>query len=245
MAKSIFLAGASGAIGQRLVPLLVKAGHHVAGMTRSKDKVEGLRALGAVPVVVDVFEMSALKDAMQMAAPDVVIHQLTDLALLADPARLQEALERNARLRIEGTANLVAAALLSGARRVIAQSISFVYEPGSQPYRESDPLKQSSDPRWSRTVQAVSALEREVTQTPGIEGIVLRYGHFYGLGTGRERAEAPPKGALHVDAAAHAALLAVERGRAGIYNIAEDDGDVAIDKARAELGFDPGYRPAS
>jgi nucleoside-diphosphate-sugar epimerase len=186
--------------------------------------------------------MAALKDAVQMAAPEVVIHQLTDLSLLADPARLEEALARNARLRIEGTANLVAAALLAGARRLIAQSISFVYAPGTQPYRESDPLNQSADPRWSRTVEAVAALEREVTQTPGIEGIVLRYGHFYGPGTGRDRGEAPPKGVLHVDAAAHAALLAVERGRPGIYNIAEDDGDVAIDKARAELGFDPGYR---
>jgi nucleoside-diphosphate-sugar epimerase len=240
--KSIFLAGAGGAIGRRLVPLLVKAGHRVTGTTRNKDKAYDIRTLGAAPVVVDVFDMSALKDAVQMAAPDVVIHQLTDLSLLADPARFEEALARNARLRVEGTANLVAAALLAGARRVIAQSISFVYAPGTQPYRESDPLNQSADPRWSRTVEAVAALEREVTQTPGIEGIVLRYGHFYGPGTGRERSEAPPKGALHVDAAAHAALLAVERGRAGIYNIAEDDGDVAIDKARAELGFDPAYR---
>lgn len=242
MPKSIFLAGASGAVGRRLVPMLVEAGHHVAGATRSKAKAEMLRELGAAPVVVDVFDMAALKDAVQMAAPEVVIHQLTDLSLLADPARLEEALARNARLRIEGTANLVAAALLAGARRLIAQSISFVYAPGTQPYRESDPLKQSADPRWSRTAEAIAALEREVTQTPGIEGIVLRYGHFYGPGTGRDRGEAPPEGVLHVDAAAHAALLAVERGRPGIYNIAEDDGDVAIDKARTELGFDPGYR---
>jgi nucleoside-diphosphate-sugar epimerase len=188
-----------------------------------------------------VFDMAALKDAMQMAAPDVVIHQLTDLSLLSDPAKLAEALERNARLRIEGTANLVAGALLSGTRRIVAQSISFVYAPGEQPYRESDPLN-FTDPQRKRTVEAVAALEGEVTRTPGIDGVVLRYGHLYGPGTGRERAEAPPKGALHVDAAAHAALLAVERGRAGIYNIAEDDGDVAVDKARAEFGFDPDFR---
>jgi nucleoside-diphosphate-sugar epimerase len=241
MPKSIFLAGASGAIGRRLVPMLVKAGHRVVGTTRNKDKAGELRAQGAEPAVVDVFDMAALKDAMQMAAPDVVIHQLTDLSLLADPAKLAEALERNARLRIEGTANLVAGALLSGARRIVAQSISFVYAPGKQPYREGDPLN-FGDPQRKRTVEAVAALEYEVTRTPGIEGIVLRYGHFYGPGTGRERAEAPPKGALHVDAAAHAALLAVERGRPGIYNVAEDDGDVVIDKARAEFGFDPEFR---
>ena len=242
MPKSIFLAGASGAVGRRLVPLLVKAGHHVTGTTRAKEKAAALRALGATPAVVDVFDMAALKDAVQMAAPGVVIHQLTDLSLLAEPARRAEALERNARLRIEGTANLVAAALLSGARRMIAQSISFIYAPGRQPHAENAPLNLGADGTLANTVKAVVALEREVTQTPGIEGIVLRYGHFYGPGTGRERAGAPPKGALHVDAAAHAALLAVERGRPGIYNIAEDDGDVAIDKARAEFGFDPGFR---
>jgi nucleoside-diphosphate-sugar epimerase len=241
LSRSIFLAGASGAVGRRLVPLLVKAGHRVVGTTRSKDKAEALRALGAEPAIVDVFDMAALKDAMQMAAPDVVIHQLTDLSLLSDPAKLAEALERNARLRIEGTANLVAGALLSGARRLVAQSISFVYAPGTQPYHEGDPLN-FGDPQRKRTVEAVAALEREVTQTPGIDGGVLRYGHFYGPGTGRERAEAPPKGALHVDAAAHAALLAVEHGRAGIYNIAEDDGDVVIEKARTEFGFDPAFR---
>jgi nucleoside-diphosphate-sugar epimerase len=242
MPKSIFLAGASGAVGRRLVPLLVRAGHRVTGTTRDPAKAEALRAAGATPAAVDVYDLSALKDAVQMAAPEVVIHQLTDLSLLADPARLGEALERNARLRIEGTANLVAAALFSGARRLIAQSISFVYAPGKQPYAENAPLNRTSDARWSRTVEAVETLEREVTQTPGLHGIVLRYGHFYGPGTGRERAAAPPKGAVHVDAAAHAALLAVERGRPGIYNIAEDDGDVSIEKARAELGFDPGFR---
>jgi nucleoside-diphosphate-sugar epimerase len=88
----------------------------------------------------------------------------------------------------------------------------------------------------------VAALEREVTPPPGIDGAVLRYGHFYAPGTGRERAEAPPKGALHVDAAAHAAVLAVEHGHGGIYNIAEDDGDVVIEKARTEFGFDPAFR---
>lgn len=241
MPKSVFLAGASGAIGRRLVPLLMKAGHRVTGTTRKQERADEVRALGATPVVVDVFDMVALKDAMQMAAPDVVIHQLTDLTLFDDAARRAEALDRNARIREEGTVNLVAAALLSGARRLIAQSISFVYASGPKPHRESDPLNHA-DPLFMRSVEGVAALEREVTITPGIDGIVLRYGWFYGPGTGADQPRT--RGSLHVDAAAHAALLAVDRGRPGIYNIAEDDGDVAIDKARAEFGFDPGYRSA-
>jgi len=240
MPKSIFVAGAGGVIGRRLVPLLVKAGHRVTGTTRSKNKADDILALGAAPAVVDVFDLAALKDAMQTAAPDVVIHQLTDLSLFGDSARRAEALERNAKLRIEGTANLVAAALLAGATRMIAQSISFVYAPGKQPYPENAPLNLSAEPGLLPTVEAVAALEREVTQTPGIDGIVLRYGWFYGPGTGADKPRMP--GSVHVDAAAKATLTAVERGRPGIYNVAEDDGDVLIDKAREEFGFDPNFR---
>jgi nucleoside-diphosphate-sugar epimerase len=240
MPKSIFLAGAAGVIGRRLVPLLIKAGHRVTGTTRSKPKAGELRAAGVTPAVVDVFDITALKDAMQMAAPDVVIHQLTDLALYVEPERRNEALARNARLRIEGTANLIAGALMSGARRVIAQSISFVYAPGPLPHRESDRLHLDAPGVQAISVQGVAALEREVTATPGIDGIVLRYGWLYGPGTGAERPFA--RGPVHVDAAAHAALLAIERGAPSIYNIAEDDGAVAIDKARRELGFDPDFR---
>ncbi|MEX0590435.1 MAG: NAD-dependent epimerase/dehydratase family protein [Xanthobacteraceae bacterium] len=240
MARSVFLAGASGAIGRRLVPLLVDAGHKVAGTTRSPEKADALRAVGARPFVVDAFDMGALKDAMEKVWPEIVIHQLTDLALLSDPSRIVEALERNARLRTEATANLVAASLLVGARRLVAQSISFAYAPGKEPYRESDPLNLNAEPSRAVSVRGVAALEREVTQTPGIEGVVLRYGRLYGPGTGVE--ERPARGAVHVDAAAHAALLAIDRGKPGIYNIAEDDGEVAIDKARTELEFDPEFR---
>jgi nucleoside-diphosphate-sugar epimerase len=240
MPKSIFVAGAGGVIGRRLVPLLLKAGHRVTGTTRRKDKADDILALGAAPAVVDVFDAAALNDAVLMAAPDVVIHQLTDLALYNDQARQAEALERNAKIRIEGTANLIAAALLAGASRMIAQSISFVYAPGKQPYPENAPLNHGADPRYGRTVEAVAALEREVTQTPGIDGIVLRYGWFYGPGTGADQPRT--KGSVHVDAAAKVTLTAVERGRPGIYNVAEDDGDVLIDKARAEFGFDPAFR---
>jgi nucleoside-diphosphate-sugar epimerase len=170
----------------------------------------------------------------------VVIHQLTDLALLADAARRSEAFERNAHIRTIGTANLVAAALMAGARRLVAQSISFAYAPGREPHPESDPLYLDAPGTRAATVRGVAALEREVTQTPGIEGIVLRYGWLYGPGTGAD--QPPQRGSLHVDAAAHAALLAIERGRAGIYNVADDDGAVAVDKARIELDFDPDFR---
>jgi nucleoside-diphosphate-sugar epimerase len=240
VAKSIFLAGASGAIGRRLVPLLIKAGHRVTGTTRSPGRAEDLRRAGVKPVIVDAFEAMALLAAVQDAAPEIVVHQLTDLALFSDGGRRTEALERNARLRMIGTANLVAAALMAGARRLIAQSISFVYAPGREPHGENDLLDLDAAGTRAISVRGVQALEREVTQTPGIEGVVLRYGWLYGPGTG---AETPPaRGSVHVDVAAHAALLAIERGRAGIYNIAEDDGAVAIDKARSELGFDPAFR---
>jgi nucleoside-diphosphate-sugar epimerase len=240
MGKSIFLAGASGVIGRRLVPLLVEAGHRVTGTTRSADKAEGLRRVGVKPVIVDVFDAMALRTAVEDAVPEVVIHQLTDLALFTDTAQRAEALERNARIRTIGTANLVAAALMAGARRLIAQSISFAYAPGKEPYHESDPLHLDAQGTWATSVRGVAALEREVTQTPGIDGIVLRYGWLYGPGTGADKPI--ERGSVHVDAAACAALVAIERGRAGIYNIAEDDGAVAIDKARNELGFDPGFR---
>ncbi len=116
----IFLAGASGTIGRRLTPLLIAAGHVVTGTTRSAAKAEELKALGGEAVVVDVFDAAALRDAVLRARPQVVIHQLTDLPDLLDPARLNEVLARNSRLRIEGTANLVAAAQAAGARRLIA-----------------------------------------------------------------------------------------------------------------------------
>jgi nucleoside-diphosphate-sugar epimerase len=243
LGKNIFVAGATGAIGRRLVPMLVEAGHRVTGTTRSSEKVEALKRAGVKPAVVDVFDAMALRSAVQDADPEIVIHQLTDLALFLDATKRAEALERNARLRIEGTANLVAAALMAGASRLIAQSISFAYAPGKKPYRESDPLYLDAPGTRGVSVGGVAALEREVTHTPGLEGLVLRYGWLYGPGTGADKPF--EHGSVHVDAAAYAALLAVERGRPGIYNVAEADGTVAIDKARAELGFDPAFRAAN
>lgn len=236
----IFLAGATGAIGRRLVPLLLAAGHAVTGTTRSSSKAEELKARGVEPVVVDALNGEAVRDAVVRARPDVVIHQLTDLPQILDPARLAEALARNAHLRIEGTANLVAAAQAAGARRLIAQSIAFAYAGGPEPHGETDPLASAEGEAPSAiTARGVRALENAVLNAPGIEGVVLRYGRLYGPGTwNTPNARAP----LHVDAAAQAALLAVTRGTRGVYNIAEDDGAVTIDKARKELGFDPAFR---
>jgi nucleoside-diphosphate-sugar epimerase len=243
VARSIFLAGATGAIVRPLVRMLVEAGHRVTGTTRLAEKAEALRRAGAKAAIVDVFDAMALRSAVEDSDPEIVIHQLTDLAQYLDPAKRAEALERNARIRIEGTANLVAAALMAGARRLIAQSISFAYAPGREPYRESDPLFLDAPGTRAVSVRGVAALEREVTQTPGIEGIVLRYGWLYGPGTGADKPF--ERGSVHVDAAAHAALLAIERGHPGIYNVAEDDGAVSIEKARSAFGFDPAFRSRS
>ena len=234
----VFLAGATGVIGRPLVKLLRDAGHTVTGTTRSPGKTAAIEALGARAIVVDAFDAAALKQAVAAARPEVVIHQLTDLPDTMDPARRAAVLEANARLRIEGTRNLMAAAQASGVRRVVAQSIAFIYAPGPGPRQEGDPLDDSEAQR--RTIGGVVALENAVTQTPGIEGIVLRYGRLYGPGTWFAERSGP--GPLSADAAAHAALLAVTLGAPGIYNIAEDDGALSIEKARRELGFDPGFR---
>ena len=231
----IFLAGAAGVIGRRLTPLLVLMGHEVTGTTRSAARAGQIEASCGRPVVVDVFDAAALTRVMLEARPEIVIHQLTDLP--SDPAQVSGAAEANARLRIDGTRNLMAAAKVAGARRVIAQSIAFAYAPGPEPHHEDDPLNLEGPRR--RSAEGVAGLEWAVLHTPPIEGVVLRYGRLYGPGAWTQVPGRPP--ALHVDAAAHAALLAVDRG-SGIYNIAEDDGAVAITRARAQLGFDPTIR---
>lgn len=235
MAKKIFLAGATGAVGRRMLPLLRAAGYEVTGTTRVASKAEELRAAEIIPAVVDVFDAAALKAAVAAARPDVIVHQLTDLPHGLKAELMAEGLIRNARLRIEGTRNLVDAALGAGARRFIAQSIAFVYAPGREPHDESDPLMSPAEEPWRCTMEGVVTLERLATSTPGLDGIVLRYGMFYGPGTGFE--VAPGKPAVHVDAAARAAMLAIEGGTPGVYNIADDGGGVSTVKARRELGW--------
>lgn len=129
----IFFAGAGGVIGRRLTPLLVADGHHVTGTTRSADKAGAIARLGATPAVVDVFDAAALRDAVAAARPEAVIHQLTDLASAPGTPQYDEALKRNARLRVEGTRNLVAAAKAAGVTGLIAQSIAWIYAAGEGP----------------------------------------------------------------------------------------------------------------
>lgn len=239
MATRILLAGASGVVGRRLLLLLRDAGHEVFGTTRSPANAERLRALGADPVVVDVFDAAALSRAVASARPEVVIHQLTDLPDRLDPGQMAEAIPRNARIRDEGARNLVAAARAAGARRLIAQSIAWLYAPGPEPHGEDDPLQAPEGAR-AVSVAGVLALERQVLDASPLVGIVLRYGQFYGPDTGTDA----PAGAapLHVDAAAYAALLAVERGAAGVYNVAEPNAYASTEKARRELGWRDDFR---
>lgn len=151
---------------------------------------------------------------------------------------MAEALVRNARLREIGTRNLIAASVAAGAKRMVAQSLAFVYAPGPMPYREDAPLI-LDDPDFGESARAVASLERQVAAA-ALTGIVLRYGKFYGPGTGFDL---PPSGSpLHVDDAADAAPRALTRGQAGVYNIAEDDGTVSIQKAVDALGWVPGFR---
>ena len=237
---NIFLAGASGVVGRRLVPLLRDSGHMVTGTTRSLEKAAALEALGVNGVVVDMFDARAVLKAMNSAHPEVVIHQLTDLPDTIDPQTYPAAIARNSRVRAEGTANLVKSALMTGARRIIAQSVAFAYAPGGEPHDECAPLDHAGTGTRRALVEGIVALEKSVIGAAGVDGIVLRYGYFYGPGTwDMSPTRKPP---LHVDAAAHAAFLAVTRGAPGIYNIAEDDGTVLIDKARQGLGFDPAFR---
>jgi hypothetical protein len=151
-----------------------------------------------------------------------------------DAAAVAAAYPRNARIRTEGTRNLIAAAQAASARRLIVQSIAFGYAPGRKPHAESDPLNVADGPRVV-TVRGAAEMEAQVLAS-GMEALVLRYGLLYGPGTW---SDGQP---LHVDAAAHAAFLALTRGKPGIYNIAEDDGTVSIERARRELGWDPAFR---
>jgi len=235
----IFLAGATGVIGLRLAALLRDAKHEVTGTTRNPAKAPMLQALGVTPVVVDVFDADALARVVAAVRPDVVIHQLTDLPSAPGTSGYPAAQEANRRLRIEGTRNLVQAAKRAMARRVIAQSIAFIYAPADGARDEDDPLDLAAEGVRQLTVQGIVALEREVLEAPDISGVVLRYGYLYGPGTWYDAAPKPPS--LHIDAAAHAAFVAVSNGT-GVYNIAEGDGAVSSARATRDLGFDPAFR---
>lgn len=242
MQVRIFLAGAGGAVGRALAPLLVRAGYEVHGSTRQAARTALLEQLGVKPVVVDVYDGEALTAAMQRIKPAIVIHQLTDLPAGLDPKlmALPETGARNARMRVQGTRNLAQAALAGGATRLISQSIAWAYAPGGEPWSEDSPLDIDADEPRRTTVRAVATLENITEGTPGLAGTVLRYGHLYGPHTGFEgtRGTSP----LHVEAAAQGALLALQRAACGVFNFCEDNPHVDNGRARRELGWTPALR---
>jgi len=221
----VFLAGATGVIGRRVVPLLLGRGHSVTGLVRRSADTDWLRGLGASAVVGDVFDADGVRRAVALAAPDVVMHQLTDLK--------GENFRANSEMRTTGTRNLVDAALAAGVRRIVAQSIAWMYQAGEVPAAEDVPLDLGSDGSRLRSVQAVAALECAVREAP--EWVVLRYGLRYGPGTWYARgglmAERAARGELaadgdvssfvHVDDAAGAAADALA-WPTGFVNVCDD-----------------------
>jgi nucleoside-diphosphate-sugar epimerase len=238
MSTTVFLAGATGALGSQLVPLLAGAGYRVFGTTRVKERAPALEAAGAQPVVLDIFDEAAVEAAVTRIRPEILIDMLTDLPKDLNPEAMPAARIRNARLWREGARILMNAARQAGTRRALAQSLAWHYAPGPEPHGEEDALGTTNPDRTS--LEGVLALERAVLDTPQVEGIVLRYGLLYGPGTSSKR----PEGAcpVHVEAAAHAALLAIGKGRPGAYNVVDDNAFASTEKARRELGWDPAFR---
>lgn len=236
----VFVAGATGAIGKQLVPRLVRAGHEVHGMTRSESKRALLRELGAVPVVADALAPEQLAEAVAAARPDVIVHQLTAIESL-DTRHFDRDFALTNRLRTEGTDALLAAGRAVGVRRFVAQSYFAGYaRTGGALKTEEDPLDPAPAREMRGIVAAIRHLESAVLQAEWTEGIVLRYGAFYGPGTsmapGGEHLEAirrrkfPVVGDgggvwsfIHVADAAEATVAAIEHGERGIYNVVDDD----------------------
>ncbi len=235
----VFLAGATGAIGRRLVPMLIAEGHQVTGMTRSPERAEELRAAGAEPTVADALDRPAVQAAVREARPEAVIHQLTALPKRIDPRKMERDFELNDRLRSEGTRFLVEAARAADVKRILAQSIAFAYAmgPPGTVHSESDPLWLDPPKSFRRSALALADLESTVL---GADGIVLRYGYFYGPGTSISstgstvedvaRRRLPIVGGgkgvwsfIHIDDAARATVAALGHEGSGVYNIVDDD----------------------
>lgn len=237
----VFVAGASGAIGRQLVPQLLAAGHEVTGMTRREDRAVEIRAAGADAVICDVFDLTGLEAAVREVAPEVVVHELTSLPARLDYKAKQDPLAPTNRVRREGTANLLAAARGAGARRLIAASVAFFYAPeGEWVKGEEAPLNLDAPGNFGTAAAALAELERQVADSEGIEGVVLRYGWFYGPGTFFDRNGSQTEDALkrrlpivgrgdgtfsfvHVEDAAAATVAAVQRGAPGTYNVVDDE----------------------
>ncbi|NOU73002.1 NAD-dependent epimerase/dehydratase family protein, partial [Paenibacillus sp. LMG 31458] len=222
----IFVAGGSGAVGRLLLPKLLQAGHEVVAITRSESNARVMARLGVSVLVADVYDRENVITAVAEVRPDVVIHQLTSLSTMN--------FAENSRIRKEGTRNLVDAALAAGVKRIVAQSISWAYEPGERPASEDIPLDVNAPEPRNRLVDGVVALERAVVEMP--EYVILRYGMFYGQGTWNERnghiaeqvlrKEVPATDGvssfIHVEDAANAAVLALG-WPSGPVNIVDDE----------------------
>jgi nucleoside-diphosphate-sugar epimerase len=238
----IFVAGATGAIGRRLLPRLISAGHSVTGLTRSPEKEPSIRAVGGEAVIADGLDAQAVRAAVLAARPDVIVHQMTDLKDASDLRAFDRSFAASNRLRTAGTDNLLAAAKAAGVRRLVAQSFcGWPYaRVGGLVKSEDDPLDPDPPEEFRRTLDAIRYLENAVTSAREVEGIVLRYGTFYGEDTGlfdgpfvdqlrRRRVPLIGDGGgywsfLHIDDATEATALAIERGTPGhIYNIVDDD----------------------
>jgi len=238
----VFVAGATGAIGRQLVPRLVAAGHEVHGMTRSESKRALVAEMGAVPVVADALDPDAVAKAVGDARPEVIVHELTAIGAI-DLRHLDRDFALTNRLRTEGTDHLLSAGQAVGVRRFVAQGVSTygLYARTGGPVKtEEDPLEPAPPPAMRETLAAIRHLENAVLGAEWTEGIVLRYGVFYGPGTslapGQEQLEMVRKrkfplvgdgrgvwSFIHVADAADATVAAVERGRRGVYNIVDDD----------------------
>lgn len=238
----VFVAGASGALGRRLVPILVASGHEVVAMTRSPEKTESLRRLDAESVVADGLDKAAVMRAVARAEPEVVIHQMTGLTGAKSFRKFDDEFALTNRLRTEGLDHMLDAARAAGARRFIAQSFgNWNYErSGGSPKTEDDPLDPTPPAAMSRTLAAIRYLESAVAEQDGIEGVALRYGNFYGpgahIGEGGAFLDQVRKRRLpiigdgggvwsfiHFDDAATATMLAMDRGEPGVYNVADDE----------------------
>jgi nucleoside-diphosphate-sugar epimerase len=237
----VFVAGASGAIGRPLVPRLIAAGHEVTGTTRSEGSAEAIRAAGASAAIVDALDADALRDAVERAAPEAIVHELTALPERFNP-RKRDLYDATNRIRREGTGNLLDAARAAGVRRFVCQSIAFAYAPAAEPVvmDEEAPLNLGAPPPFSEGMRVIAEMEDMVLGAGGLDGLVLRYGWFYGPGTyygegGSMTADVrkrrfPVVGSgsglfsfIHTDDAADATVAAVERGAPGVYNVVDDE----------------------
>jgi nucleoside-diphosphate-sugar epimerase len=236
---NVFVAGATGAVGRPLVAQLVDAGHRVTGSTRSPEKAAALRGMGAEPAVCDALNAADLREAVLQAEPEVVVHQLTALPQSYDPRKIDYGPTN--RLKREGTRNLIEAGLAAGARRLISQSIAFIYAPeGAMVVDESARPWEDAPSPFHDGVEAALEHERATLETPGIEGLVLRYGQFYGPDTyyasdgniarevRRRRFPIVGRGGgnfsfIHADDAAASTVAALDHGEPGIYNVTDDE----------------------